>query len=62
MNARVALKMNAALDSRIILDQDGAERLLGKGDLLFKDPGTLERLQGFRCGAEEVELFLEDLK
>ncbi len=62
MNARVALKMNAALDSRIILDQDGAERLLGKGDLLFKDPGTLERLQGFSCGAEEVELFLEDLK
>jgi DNA segregation ATPase FtsK/SpoIIIE-like protein len=62
MNARVALKMNAALDSRIILDQDGAERLLGKGDLLFKDPGTLERLQGFRCDAEEVEHFLEDLK
>jgi len=62
MNARVALKMNASLDSRIILDQDGAERLLGKGDLIFKNPGTLERLQGFRCDAEEVEHFLVDLK
>ena len=61
MNARVALKMNSTLDSRIILDQDGAERLLGKGDLIFKDPNTLERLQGYRCDADEVEAFLKNI-
>jgi len=46
LNARVALKVNERIDSRIILDQGGAETLLGKGDLLFKDLGPAIRLQG----------------
>jgi hypothetical protein len=45
MNARVALKVNERIDSRIILEQQGAETLLGKGDLLFKDLGPALRLQ-----------------
>jgi len=61
MNAKVALKMNSSLDSRIILDQDGAERLLGKGDLLFRDPNTVERLQGYRCDVDEVVAFLKSI-
>lgn len=45
MNARIALKVNERLESRIILEQSGAETLLGKGDLLFKDLGPAIRLQ-----------------
>jgi S-DNA-T family DNA segregation ATPase FtsK/SpoIIIE len=45
LNARVALKVNERLESRIILEQAGAETLLGKGDLLFKDFGPATRLQ-----------------
>ena len=45
MNARVALKVNERIDSRVILEQAGAETLLGKGDLLFKDLGPALRLQ-----------------
>jgi S-DNA-T family DNA segregation ATPase FtsK/SpoIIIE len=45
LNARVALRVNERLDSRIILEQSGAETLLGKGDLLFKDLGPALRLQ-----------------
>ncbi|MCX5906974.1 MAG: FtsK/SpoIIIE domain-containing protein, partial [Deltaproteobacteria bacterium] len=45
LNARVALKVNERLESRIILEQPGAETLLGKGDLLFKDLGRASRLQ-----------------
>ncbi len=45
LNARVALKVNERVDSRIILEQNGAETLLGKGDLLFKDIGPALRLQ-----------------
>lgn len=45
INARVALKVNERIDSRVILEQSGAETLLGKGDLLFKDLGPASRLQ-----------------
>jgi len=43
--ARVALKVNEKLESRIILEQNSAETLLGNGDLLFKDLGPPTRLQ-----------------
>ena len=45
LNARLAFKVNERIDSRIILEQSGAEILLGKGDLLFKDLGPAIRLQ-----------------
>jgi DNA segregation ATPase FtsK/SpoIIIE-like protein len=44
--ARVALKTNKAVESRMLLGESGAERLLGNGDLLFKDIGNPRRLQG----------------
>lgn len=45
--ARVAFKVASQTDSRVILDQGGAEKLLGRGDMLFHAPGTnLKRLQG----------------
>jgi S-DNA-T family DNA segregation ATPase FtsK/SpoIIIE len=45
------------IDSRIILDAAGAERLLGKGDMLFLEPGTsrLMRLQGALISDQERE-------
>lgn len=47
MNARVAFRMNSHIDSRTILDENGAENLLGRGDMLIKTNGEVERLQGF---------------
>ncbi|CAN5917090.1 hypothetical protein BH23PLA1_BH23PLA1_11840 [soil metagenome] len=44
--ARVGLKMNSAIESRMLLNAAGAEDLLGYGDLLFKDIGDPIRLQG----------------
>ena len=47
MPTRIAFRTASEVDSRVILDTEGAEELLGKGDLLFLDPGTrgLQRLQ-----------------
>ena len=44
---KVVFKMAKAIDSRVMLDEDGAEKLLGKGDMLFSTSNGLERLQGF---------------
>lgn len=46
--ARVGLRVQQSVDSRVILDENGAELLLGRGDLLFKSvEGGLVRLQGY---------------
>ncbi len=46
--SRVALRVQQSVDSRVVLDENGAETLLGRGDLLFKSQETgLVRLQGF---------------
>ena len=49
------------MDSRTILDQNGAEALLGNGDMLFLPPGKSEplRLQGAFIGTEETERVME---
>ncbi|HEX2450329.1 MAG TPA: DNA translocase FtsK [Gemmatimonadales bacterium] len=54
---RVAYRVAQKVDSRTILDQNGAEALLGKGDMLFLEPGKSEpmRLQGAYIGTEESE-------
>jgi S-DNA-T family DNA segregation ATPase FtsK/SpoIIIE len=43
--ARVGLKMGKSLESKMLLNQSGAEKLLGNGDLLFRDIGQPRRLQ-----------------
>jgi len=45
---RIAFRVGSIVDSRVILDQKGAEALLGSGDMLFMPPGggVLERIQG----------------
>jgi S-DNA-T family DNA segregation ATPase FtsK/SpoIIIE len=55
--SRVAFQVSSALDSRVILDSKGAEKLVGKGDMLFLPPGQskLSRSQGAFVSDEEVE-------
>ena len=43
--ARIGLKMQKPLESQMLLSESGAERLLGYGDLLFRDLGPPRRLQ-----------------
>lgn len=45
---RVAFRMAKATDSQVLLDETGAERLLGKGDMLFRSERGLLRLQGYK--------------
>ncbi|MCB0377805.1 MAG: DNA translocase FtsK [Bdellovibrionales bacterium] len=53
---RVSFKVSSSIDSRTILDQPGAEKLLGNGDMLYMAQGkAIERLQGSFMTEEEVK-------
>jgi S-DNA-T family DNA segregation ATPase FtsK/SpoIIIE len=54
---RIAFQVSSPLDSRVILDENGAERLLGQGDMLYRPPGTAKmvRSQGVLVTDEEVQ-------
>ena len=62
--ARISFLVFSKIDSRIILDAGGAESLLGKGDMLFLEPGTsnLKRVQGALISDEEREGITEYVK
>jgi S-DNA-T family DNA segregation ATPase FtsK/SpoIIIE len=59
--SRIAFRVASKVDSRTILDQNGAEALLGNGDMLFLPPGKSEalRIQGAYIGTEETEALME---
>ena len=61
---RIAFQVSSKIDSRTILDQSGAETLLGHGDMLYMPPGTSlpERIHGAFVSDEEVHRVVEHLK
>jgi len=62
--ARIAFQVSSRVDSRTILDQMGAESLLGHGDMLFLPPGTSmpERVHGAFVSDQEVHRVVDELK
>lgn len=62
--ARIAFQMSAKVDSRTVLDQMGAEQLLGQGDMLFLQPGMgiPQRIHGAFVSDEEVHRVVSALK
>jgi S-DNA-T family DNA segregation ATPase FtsK/SpoIIIE len=61
---RIAFQVSSKIDSRTILDQSGAETLLGNGDMLYLPPGTAmpERIHGAFVSDEEVHRVVEHIK
>ncbi len=62
--SRIAFAVSSQVDSRTILDQAGAEKLLGKGDMLYYPTGSAKptRIQGAFVSDEEVEKIVEFVK
>ena len=63
-NTRIAFKLLSQKDSRLILDDVGAENLLGNGDMLFKELGTYKpiRIQGAFILNKEIEKVINYIK
>ncbi|WP_323011538.1 DNA translocase FtsK [Castellaniella sp.] len=61
---RIAFQVSSKIDSRTILDQMGAETLLGQGDMLYQPPGTsvATRVHGAFVDDDEVHRVVESLK
>jgi len=61
--SRIAFQVASGLDSRVILDMNGAEKLLGKGDMLYLPPGSakLTRAQGVLVTDEEIHRVVTNL-
>jgi len=62
--ARVSFKVASKVDSRTVLDMNGADKLLGKGDMLFLRPGEskLIRIQGTLVSDKEIERVVDFIK
>jgi S-DNA-T family DNA segregation ATPase FtsK/SpoIIIE len=62
--ARVCFQVSSRSDSRVVLDEMGADKLLGKGDMLFLQPGTstLVRAQGTYLDDKEIEKVVATLE
>lgn len=58
--SRISFAVSSQMDSRVILDSGGAEKLLGRGDMLFKPAGAIamQRLQGAFVSENEIDLLV----
>jgi S-DNA-T family DNA segregation ATPase FtsK/SpoIIIE len=59
---RFAFRVPSSTDSSVVLDMDGAEKLLGRVDMLFSENGMARRLQGAYLSPEEIETITEFIK
>ena len=64
ITSRIAFAVSSQTDSRTILDMGGAEKLLGKGDMLFSPAGSNKpfRVQGAFISEKEVEAVVKCIK
>lgn len=58
---RMAFRVNQMVDSRTILDRPGAEKLIGRGDMLFSNSGKIDRVQCGFIDTDEVEQLCDDI-
>ncbi|MHC4548217.1 MAG: DNA translocase FtsK [Planctomycetota bacterium] len=56
MPSRVSFKVTSKVDSRVVLDQSGAEKLLGRGDMLFLPPRAFHLVRAQGCYATDQEV------
>lgn len=63
-SARISFKVSSRIDSRTILDSQGAEMLLGRGDMLFLQPGTSHfiRVHGAFIADDELKTIIDYVK
>ncbi len=63
-SARISFQVSSKVDSRTILDANGAEQLVGKGDMLFMMPGTssLNRYHGAYVSEQEIKSVVDFIK
>lgn len=64
ITSRIAFAVSTQTDSRVIVDSVGAEKLVGRGDMLFMSPATIkpERLQGAYVSEPEIEAVVSFVK
>ncbi len=64
ITTRIAFQVSSQIDSRVILDTGGAEKLVGKGDMLYMEPGGHKpvRVQGAYVTESEIELLTGYIK
>ncbi len=62
--ARIAFTVSSGIDSRTILNRQGAESLLGAGDMLYQDPNNVRliRIQGIYVTSEEIKSVTNEIK
>ena len=60
--SRIAFRVNQNIDSRTILDRMGADQLIGRGDMLYRQGGEMERIQCAFITSEEIETICDSIE
>ena len=62
LGGRVALRVNEATSSRMILDDTGAQDLQKHGDMIYRNGAEIERVQGYYISIEEIDAIIEGVR